>query len=131
MNMVALIGRIVRDPEFRSGEKTSVCKFTVAVDRKYSKDKEADFIPCTAFGKTAEFVSKYFSKGSRIGVTGRWQTGSYDNKEGQKIYTHDCIIESVDFADGKKSDTPKEAPADEGYMNVPDDIDDEIPFKKA
>lgn len=131
MNMVALMGRLVRDPEYKSGEKTSVCKIAIAVDRKYSKDKEADFIPCTAFGKTADFVSKYFSKGSRIGVTGRWQTGSYENKEGAKVYTHDCIIESVDFADSKKSDAPKDSPADDGYMNVPEGIDDEIPFTKA
>ena len=129
MNVVILCGRMVRDPEYKSGEKTSVCKFTLAVDRKFSKEKEADFIGCTAFGKTADFVSKYFSKGSKIMVEGRWQTGSYTNKEGAKIYTNDCIVESVEFAEGKKQDTPKDAPDD--FLNVPEGIDEEIPFTKA
>lgn len=120
MNHVAIIGRLVRDPDFRQGEHP-VSKFTVAVDRKYDKDK-ADFIPCTAFGKTAEFIQKYFTKGSKIVIEGRWQTGSYENKERQKIYTNDCIVESVEFGESKKAD---KTVSKDDFMNIPDD---EIPF---
>lgn len=128
MNIVILSGRLVRDPEFKSGEKTSVAKFTLAVDRRFSKDKEADFIGCTAFGKTAEFINKYFSKGSKIIAEGRWQTGSYTNKEGQKVYTNDCIVDQVEFAESKKSGG-ESAPDD--FINVPDDLESEIPFKRV
>lgn len=119
MNHVAIIGRLTRDVEVKTNGDKTVAKFTVAVDRKYDREK-ADFIPCTAFGKTAEFVEKYFRKGSKIVVEGRWQTGSYDNKEGQKVYTNDCIVESVEFGESKSEKTEK---ADD-FMN----IDDEVPF---
>lgn len=120
MNLVVIIGRLTRDVETKTNGDKTVAKFTVAVDRKYDREK-ADFIPCTAFGKTAEFVEKYFHKGSKIVIEGRWQTGSYDNKEGQKVYTNDCIVEAVEFGESKS----KEDKADD-FMNVP--IDDEVPF---
>ena len=119
MNHVAIIGRLTREVDFRQGEHP-VAKITVAVDRKYDKDK-ADFIPCTAFGKTAEFIQKYFTKGSKIVIEGRWQTGSYENKEGQKIYTNDCIVESVEFGESKRQDKAEKA---DDFMN----IDEECPF---
>lgn len=129
MNYVAICGRLTRDPEYRSGE-TSVAKFTLAVDRKYKKN-EADFISCTAFGKTADFINNYIVKGTKIIVEGRWQTGSFTNKEGQKIYTNECIVDQVEFAESKKSGSGSESPSDDSYMNIPEDFSDEIPFKKA
>lgn len=132
MNKVLLIGRNVRDPEVRwtqGQESMCVAKFTLAVDR-IGKDKGADFISCTAFKKTAEFIEKYIKKGTKIAVEGRWQTGSYTNKEGTKIYTNDCIVEQVEFAESKgesKQETAPTAPQDDGFMNIPDEVD-EIPF---
>lgn len=123
MNKCFIIGRMVRDPEIRQGEKT-VVKFTVAVDRKYDKDK-ADFISCVAFGKTADFIYNYFHKGSKIVIEGRWQTGSYENKEGQKVYTNDCVVESVEFGESKKVDKAEIAKdSADDFMN----IGDECPF---
>ena len=113
MNKFFGIGRLVRDVETKTNGDKTVAKFTIAIDRKYDREK-ADFIPCTAFGKTAEFVEKYFRKGSKIVVEGRWQTGSYDNKDGQKVYTNDCIVESVEFGEGK---TEKAEKVDD-FMNV-------------
>lgn len=134
MNVCVLIGRLTRDPEVRwsqGQESMCIAKFTLAVDRK-KKDSGADFIPCTAFGKTAEFVEKYVKKGTKVVVQGRWQTGSYDNKEGQKVYTNDCIVESIEFAESKKTDdqtqnAPK-TPTDDDFMNLPENIDEEVPF---
>lgn len=127
MNLVVIMGRLVRDPEIRHAkDNMCVAKFTVAVDRR-GKDKETDFISCTAFGKTAEFCEKYVKKGTKVALEGRWQTGSYTNKEGAKVYTNDCIIDQIEFAESKKSEeTAPKAPDD--FMNVPDNIDDEIPF---
>lgn len=106
-----------------------VAKFTLAVDRKTKKEGEqsADFISCTAFKKTAEFIDKYIKKGTKIALEGRWQTGSYTNKEGVKIYTNECIADMVEFAESKQQ-TESKAPAEDDFMNVPDNIDDEIPF---
>lgn len=134
MNVCVLIGRLTRDPEVRwsqGQESMCIAKFTLAVDRK-KKDSGADFIPCTAFGKTAEFVEKYVKKGTKVVIQGRWQTGSYDNKEGQKVYTNDCIVESIEFAESKKTDdqtqnAPK-TPKDDDFMNLPENIDDVVPF---
>ena len=101
MNKVVLIGRLVRDSEMRySANNMAILRNTVAVDRRgrtQEGQQTADFIPVTAFGKTAEFIQNYFSKGSRIAITGRIQTGSYDNAEGKKVYTTDVIIEEVEF----------------------------------
>lgn len=136
MNKVSLVGRLTRDPEVRysQGENsTAVARFTVAVDRKFKKDGEAtaDFISCVSFGKTAEFIEKYFFKGSRIGLSGRIQTGSYE-KDGKKIYTTDVLVEEVEFVDSAKSsgETTQNSPAptDDGFMDCGDGIEEELPF---
>ena len=137
MNRVILCGRLVRDPDIRYSQgQNSMCvaKFTLACDRRYKKENEqtADFISCIAFGKTGEFIEKYVIKGTKLMVEGRWQTGSYTNKEGQKIYTNDCVIDGVEFAESKKAaadepTTPPSAP-DDDFMNLAEGIDDEMPF---
>ena len=127
MNKIILIGRLCRDPEVKYSNDMAISKFTIAVDRR-GKDKETDFISCVAFGKTGEFVEKYISKGTKVALEGRWQTGSYTNKEGQKIYTNDCVVEQIEFAESKKDDAPaKKAPSPESFMNLPKDLD-EVPF---
>lgn len=137
MNRVDLVGRLTRDPEVRytTGEKaTAICNFSIAVDRKFKNAEgkyEADFISCRAFGKTAEFVEKYFHKGMRIGVCGRIQTGNYTNKDGQKVYTTDVIAEDIEFVESKNSSTGNSATptsVDSGFVNIPDDAGDELPF---
>ena len=129
MNKVILMGRLCRDPEIRyAKDNKCVAKFTLAVNRRV-KD-ETDFISCTAFGKTAEFCEKYIKKGTKVALEGRWQTSSYTNKEGTKIYTNDCIVDLMEFAESKKSEGEQTAPApaDDNFMNLPSDIDDEVPF---
>ena len=123
MNKVILMGRCVKDPTQTQSGETTITKFTLAVDRK-GKEKEADFINCVAFGKTAEFISKYFVKGSKMLLEGRWQTGSYTNKDGQKVYTNDCVVESVEFCESKKAE--EKEPTD--FVNVPEDIQESLPF---
>ena len=136
MNVVTLVGRLTADPEVRYTQGgSSIATFTVAVDRKFKKEggPDADFPRVNAFGKTAEFIEKYFSKGMRIGITGRIQTGSYTDKDGRKIYTTDVVAENVEFVE-RKSDgaAPKQestGPVDsEGFQNIPEDIDEELPF---
>jgi len=130
MNKVFLIGFLTRDVDSRAAGETTVAKFGVAVNRKYKKDgqAEADFINCVAFGKTADFIAKYFSKGSKIVIEGRWQTGSYTNKEGQKVYTNDCVIESVEFGESKKDSATSAPEGADDFMSSSTDIDDEMPF---
>ena len=139
MNKVILMGRLTRDPEIRytSGQQPlGVARYTLAVDRRVKKQGEqnADFISCVAFGKSAEFADKYFRQGTKILVTGRIQTGSYKNKEGRTIYTTEVLIEEQEFAESKgsseqKEDIPPATPAnDDGFMSIPDGIDDELPF---
>ena len=136
MNNVSLVGRLTRDPEVRyskSNTSLAVTRFSIAVDRRFKKEGQADvdFINCVAFGKTGEFVEKYFSKGQRIGLVGRIQTGSYTNKEGQKVYTTDIVAENVEFVESKKADyqgPPKGADVGDGFVNIPDGIDEELPF---
>lgn len=140
MNKWIGTGRLTRDPEVRysQGENSmAIAKFTLAVDRRFKKqgEQDADFINCVAFGKTAEFVEKYFSKGMKIIVEGRIQTGSYTNKEGNKVYTTDIAVEQVEFAeskrDGNTSNNARPAPSNavgDGFMNIPDGIDEELPF---
>ena len=108
MNKVILMGRLTRDPEVRytQGDNASaVARFSLAVDRRFKKDGEqtADFINCVAFGKTGEFIEKYGRKGTKFVVEGRIQTGSYTNKDGQKVYTTDVVVEQVEFAESKSS----------------------------
>ncbi len=142
MNKVILMGRLTRDPDIRTtgGENAmTVARYTLAVDRRYKKDADqtADFISCIAFGKTAEFAEKYLHQGMKIAVTGRLQTGSYTNKDGQKVYTTDVIVEEHEFAESRGASNTSPAPAkaetatpaaSEGFMDIPDDAGEELPF---
>lgn len=130
MNQVILMGRLCRDPEVRySAEGLAVARYTLAIDRYTKESRETDFINCVAFGKRAEFAEKYFRKGMRICVSGSIRTGSYTNKEGKKVYTTDIMVYSQEFADGKQNSS-QPAPADaDGFMNIPEGVDDELPFK--
>lgn len=141
MNKVILMGRLTRDPEVRytQGDNASaVARFSLAVDRRFKKDGEqtADFISCVAFGKTGEFIEKYGHKGTKFVVEGRIQTGSYTNKDGQKVYTTDVVVEQVEFAESKASADGNTAnntsnsntPTDTSFMDIPDGIDEELPF---
>jgi len=127
MNRVVLMGRLTKDAEVRVNGETTVARFTLAVDRRFKKD-ETDFINCVAFGKTAEFFEKYGRKGSKFAVEGRIQTGSYTNKDGQKVYTTDVVIENTEFADSKNTQTPAENKAhDTAWMNI-DEFAQDLPF---
>lgn len=129
MNKVILIGRLTRDPDIRyTADSTAIARYTLAVDRRFKRDGEAsaDFIGCIAFKKNAEFAEKYLRKGTKIAVVGRIQTGSYTNREGAKVYTTDVIVEEQEFAESKKNGS--EEHAGDGFMNIPDGIDEEIPF---
>ena len=138
------MGRLVRDPEVRysQGDKpTAVANYTLAVDRKFKRDGEptADFIPCVVFGRLAEFAEKYFRKGLRISVSGRIQTNNYTNKDGVKVYTTQVVIEEQEFAESRAEQKQNQniqagqspygpAPDSDGFLNIPDGIDDEVPF---
>lgn len=143
MNKVSIVGRLARDPEVRrtQGENANaVARFSVAVSRRFKNAEgnyEADFINCVAFGKTAEFIEKYFKKGMMIGITGRIQTGNYTNKDGQKVYTTDVVIEETEFVESKNSSTTSAAanaltnnvaPPGSGFANIPEGTDEELPF---
>lgn len=131
MNKVILIGRLTRDPDIRyTADSTAIARYTLAVDRRFKRDGEAaaDFIGCVAFKKNAEFAEKYLRKGTKIAVVGRIQTGSYTNREGAKVYTTDVIVEEQEFAENKKSEGRPEEHAGDGFMNIPDGIDEELPF---
>ena len=174
MNKVILMGRLTRDPEVRysAGESgTAIARYTLAVDRRFRRDGEAtaDFISCVSFGRTAEFAEKYFRQGLKIIVSGRIQTGSYTNRDGQKVYTTEVVVEEQEFAEGKNSSqqgagqsqpqpqgasqsqpqsqgygqqggysAPQNAQqnygggsfgmGDDGFMNIPEGLDDELPF---
>ena len=146
MNKVILMGRLTRDPEVRysQGENAmAVARYTLAVDRRFNRnndDQTADFINCVAFGRAGEFAEKYLHKGTKIAITGRIQTGSYTNKDGVKVYTTEVVIEEQEFAESKNSagnadnsgfapaGRPAPAAAGDGFMNIPDGIDEELPF---
>lgn len=144
MNKVILMGRLTRDPEVRYGageNSTAVARYTIAVDRRFKRDGEqsADFISCVTFGRNAEFAEKYLRHGTKIVLTGRIQTGSYTNRDGQKVYTTDSVVEEQEFAENKAAaagnggqgnySRASSAPSDaNGFMNIPDGIDDELPF---
>ena len=143
MNKVILMGRLTRDPEIRYSQgdnPTAVARYTLAVDRRFRRngdgDQSADFIGCVAFGRSAEFAEKYFRQGLKIIVTGRIQTGSYTNKDGQRVYTTDVVVENQEFAESKGSgaseqqeqESPYGPTGDDGFMNIPDNIDEELPF---
>lgn len=139
-NVVVLSGRLTADPEIRMGtNNTAIARYTLAVDRDRKKDTEqkADFIKCVALGKNAEFVEKYLRKGMKISIKGKWQTGSYTNQNGNKIYTNECLVELHDFAENKsqsaqpqQTDSRPVPPPEPSFMDVPDlgDMEDEFPF---
>ena len=150
MNRVILMGRLTRDPDVRyqQGESTiSNARYTLAVDRNVSRNATgdqptADFISCVAFGKTAEFVEKYLKKGTKIAIEGRIQTGSYTNKEGQRVYTTDVVVDRHEFCESRgvsgEGGSTYSAPAPSGdmgadpgddFMNIPGGIDESLPFK--
>ena len=138
MNSVQLTGRLTRDPEVRYTDGgLSIARFTLAVNRRFKQEgsPDADFIRCVAFGKTAEFIEKYFSQGRKMDLNGRIQTGSYTNQEGQKVYTTDIVVENVEFGESKGSNScagekkQESSSADgDGFMYIPDGIDEELPF---
>ena len=149
MNKVILMGRLTRDPDVRysNGENvTAVARFTLAVDRRFARrdgdQQTADFIGCVAFGRNAEFIEKYFRQGMRVTICGRIQTGSYTNRDGNKVYTTDVVVEEQEFAESRaeaeanrasfqRQSAPSPAPsadAGDGFMNIPDGIDEELPF---
>lgn len=150
MNKVILMGRLTRDPEVRYSQgdtPTAFARYTLAVDRRFNRngdDATADFISCVAFGRNAEFAEKYLHKGTKIALTGRIQTGSYTNRDGVKVYTTDVVVEDQEFAESKNSSggdggfagnsgfsgggRPAPMAAGDGFMNIPDGIDEELPF---
>lgn len=141
MNKVILMGRLTRDPEVRysqGAEPMAVARYTLAVDRRGRREdngQNADFISCVAFAKNGEFAEKYLRKGTKIAITGRIQTGSYNDREGRKVYTTDVVIEDQEFAESKSSQNggntqapPEQSDAGDGFMNIPDGIDEELPF---
>lgn len=152
MNKVILVGRLTRDPEVRysQGENAmAIARYTLAVDRRFNRnngdENTADFIGCVAFGRSGEFAEKYLHKGMKIAVTGRIQTGSYTNKDGVKVYTTDVVVEDHEFVESKNSNSagdggfaggyagggnnrPAPMEAGDGFMNIPDGIDEELPF---
>ena len=134
MNKVILMGRLTRDPEVRYTNvenSMAVARYTLAVDRGIKKQAEqsADFIQCVAFSKAAEFAEKYFRQGMRVLVSGRIQTGNYTNKEGQKVYTTEVILDSQEYADSKGTSNQGTCVDEDGFMNIPDGVDDEgLPF---
>ena len=148
MNKVILMGRLTRDPEVRysQGENAlAIARYTLAVDRRAARregEATADFINCVAFGRSAEFAERYLRQGTKIVVSGRIQTGSYTNKDGQKVYTTEVVVEESEFAESKAASgtsnnsyqaSPAPSPAlsadiSDGFMNIPDGIDEELPF---
>ena len=144
MNKAILMGRLTRDPEVRYSQGESplaIARYTLAVDRRFNRgnggdEQNADFINCVAFGKAGEFAEKYLHKGTKMAITGRIQTGSYTNKDGVKVYTTEVVVEDQEFAESKNSQggqdggysRPMPSGADDGFMNIPGGIDDEIPF---
>ncbi len=149
MNRVILMGRLTRDPDVRYSQNAdgslAVARYTLAVDRRRtrsgdSNEQTADFISCVAFGRSGEFAEKYLHQGTKVVVSGRIQTGSYTNKDGQKVYTTDVVVEDQEFAESKssqgaadssyaRSQSAPQAPVGDGFMNIPDGVEDEgLPF---
>lgn len=141
MNKVILMGRLTRDPDVRytqGEEPMAIARFTLAVDRRGKRDGEAsaDFPSCVCFRRTAEFIEKYAHQGTKLVVAGRIQTGSYTNRDGQKVYTTDVVVEEAEFAESKAAadrnaqQTPPPSPdtGADGFMNIPDGIEEELPF---
>ena len=149
MNKVILMGRLTRDPEVRysQGEgQMAIARFSLAVDRRFKRQGDtvtADFFNCTAFGKQGEFVEKYLKQGTKVLVTGRIQNDNYTNKEGQKVYSVQIIVEEIEFAESKSAaannggsfqntpagNSPEPMMPEDGFMNIPDGIDNSLPFQ--
>lgn len=145
MNKVILMGRLTRDPDIRytqAAEPMAIARYTLAVDRRFQRmdsgdEQTADFISCVAFGKNGDFAEKYLHKGTKIVVVGRIQTGSYTNKDGNKVYTTDVVVEEQEFAESKASQpssenvySPRPVPGSGSeFMNIPDTAADDLPFK--
>lgn len=140
MNTVNLIGRLTKDVEVKSGNNgKSIARTSIAVQRDYKNSEgkyDADFINLVAFGATADFLAKYFTKGSKIAVVGKIQTGSFTNRDNQKVYTFDVVVNSVEFVESKSNSNsgtqnkPAQAQpsSDDGFMNIPEGIEEELPF---
>ena len=140
MHKVILMGRLTRDPDIRytqsnsAQEQTCIARYSLAVNRRFNRDGEqkADFISCVAFGHQAEFTEKYLRKGTKIALTGRIQTGSYTNRDGQKVYTTDVVVEEQEFAESKAAgQTTQQNPtpvSEDGFMEIPDGLEEELPF---
>ena len=130
MNKLLMNGRLTKDPEVRYGgaDNSAVAKFTIASDRKFKKDgmQNADFIPCVAFGKIAEFIEKYGRKGSKFIIEGHMSSGAYVSKEGKKVYTLECAVESIEFDESSKEKSPSKS--DDEFLSMPDSTDDDLPF---
>lgn len=134
MNLIIICGRLTRDPEVRAGGSTQIARYTVAVDRKFKRDgdPDADFFNCTVFGKSAEFAEKYFRQGTKVIVTGRMQQDNYTNKDGEKVYAWNLIVNEQEFAESKKASEengvkPKPQAESAEFVDAPDDVDD-LPF---
>ena len=140
MNKTVLIGRLTRDVEIINAGTTLVARYTLAVDRKYKREGEqtADFIPCIVFGRNAEFAQKYLTKGKKIAIVGRIQTGSYTNREGQKVYTTDVVVEEQEFVESRTAENTQQTNTQRadgltvdqnGFMDIPDGFEDDgLPF---
>lgn len=134
MNKVILMGRLTKDPDIRyaqTQEPTCIAKFTLAVDRRVKRDsgqQSADFISCVAFKKSAEFIEKYCHKGTKLCISGRIQTGSYTKKDGTKTYTTDVVVDEQEFAESKNATVQPEEKEPDGFMNIPDTLEEELPF---
>ena len=146
MNKIILMGRLTRDPETRYTQGDSqfaVARFALAVDRRFKRqgEPEADFFNCTAFGKQGEFVEKYLKQGTKILISGRIQNDNYTNKNGEKVYSVQVIVEEIEFAESKSAQSgatgfqpiqpdPSQA-ADDGFLNIPNGIEEELPFNTS
>ena len=141
MNKVILMGRLTRDPDIRytqpnsAQEQTCIARYSLAVNRRFNRDGEqkADFISCVAFSRQAEFAEKYLHKGTKIVLAGRIQTGSYTNRDGQKVYTTDVVVEEQEFAESKTAgqiaqQNPAPMTREDGFMEIPDGLEEELPF---
>lgn len=143
MNKVILMGRLTREPDVRYSQNAdgsmAVARYTLAVDRRRGRNSDneqsADFISCVAFGRSGEFAEKYLHQGMKIVISGRIQTGSYTNRDGQKVYTTDVVVEEQEFAESKwasnngNSRPEPDTASDDGFMSIPDGVDDEgLPF---
>lgn len=145
MNKVIMMGRLTRDPEIRysqNGDQMCIARYTLAVDRRFNRngDQNADFIGCVAFGKSAEFAEKYLKQGTKIAITGRIQTGSYTNKDGNKVCTTDVVVEEQEFCESKNANNSNSQQSNTAnasnqpssgndFMSIPEGIEDDLPFK--